>query len=395
MRQVAIIILLHLFTTNINLTCAENYHVMYTNGESGTFNKSCWSGGEEMPCASLELALEGAQYLNSTTVIVEQSQCVGNTTTNDYTSISESEATSECPPWMYPNGTTCECGGSLDRRVICDPALQQVLLHHHCMTYSKFTPNFVVGACPYYVNLRITSRVTPLHGELPINASEVEEAVCGYYNRRGQLCGECKEGYIPAVYSYHHQCNKCTPSPLEWVKYILIAFLPLTVFLILIFILRIRASSPRLKMFIIISQTLTPLFVRDVVATQWYNLHEQIYVRILLAVFGVWNLDFARTLLPPICLNVSTREAIAMDYSVAFYPLVLTALIYGLIELHDHGCKLITCLWKPFHKYLAHFERSGIYVLPLLMLLSPSICYPTQNYLLCQWTCSIPHSCTT
>ena len=317
-----------------------------------------------MPCASLGLALEGAEYLNSTTVIVEQCQPAGNTTSNVCTVISEPEATSnitECPPWMYPNGTACECGASLDRRVICDPALQHVLLNHHqCMTYRQFTQNLVVGACPYYANPRRNEVIAPLHGVLPTNASEVEEAVCGYYNRRGQLCGECKEGYSPAVYSYDLGCKKCTHSPLDWVKYILAAFLPLTVFLVLVFILRIRASSPRLKMFIIICQTATtPVFARHIIST--YSsaaIHEQVYVRILVAVFGIWNLDFFRTLPPTICLNVSTREAMAMDYLAAFYPLVLTILLYALIELHDRGCKLVTCLWKPFHKCSVHFRKT-------------------------------------
>lgn len=153
---------------------------------------------------------------------------------------------------------------------------------------------------------------------------------------------------------YDLGCKKCTPSPLDGVKYILAAFLPLTVFLILVFILRIRASSPRLKMFTIISQTvMSPIFVQVMVATYSSDpIHKQLYVhvRTLVAMFGIWNLDFFHTLLQPICLNVSTREAIAMDYSVAFCPLVLTILIYGLIELDDRGCKQVTCLWKPFHK---------------------------------------------
>lgn len=50
------------------------YRVIYVNSCNGTFNGSCWNGEEEMPCASLELALEGAEYQNSTTAIVEQSQ---------------------------------------------------------------------------------------------------------------------------------------------------------------------------------------------------------------------------------------------------------------------------------------------------------------------------------
>ena len=127
-------------------------------------------------------------------------------------------------------------------------------------------------------------------------------------------------------------------------KYILAAFLPLTVFLIHVFILRIRASSPRLKMFIIISQTVTsPIFVRVMVATCTYSsdpIHKQLYVHVhtLVAMFGIGISIFFRTLLPPICLNVSTWEAIAMDYSVAFSLLQVA----GLRRLH-WGCVLGCC----------------------------------------------------
>jgi len=132
------------------------------------------------------------------------------------------------------------------------------------------------------------------------------------------------------------------------------------------------------------SETKSPCACRAINPALQYSsdpIHKQLYVHVctLVVMFGIWNLDFFHTLLPPICLHVSIREAIAMDYSVAFYPLVLTILIYGLIELNDRGCKHVICLWKPFHKCSVHFRKKWIYVLPLLMLLSPSICYPTQN----------------
>ena len=48
-----------------------------------------------------------------------------------------------------------------------------------------------------------------------------------------------------------------------------------------------------------------------------------IAVRILLAIYGFWNLDFFRTVIPRICLKVDTLQALALDYGIAFYPLAL------------------------------------------------------------------------
>jgi len=345
------------------------YRVIYVNSCNGTFNKSCWNGGEEMPCASLELALEGAEYQNSTTVIVEQSQCVGNTTNDNSTLQPESETilslsknVTECPAWTYLNGTstTCECGDSLGRTIICDSALPHLfILQCYCMTYSNFTRSLVVGVCPYYC-FGTNQSDFPLYSVLPSDASGVE-AVCGHLNRQGQLCGECKEGFTPAVYSYELECVRCSTSlQSNLAKYIFAAFLPQTFFLILVLILRIRASSPKLKAFIILSQIgASPLIIRNTLVNIQANQNPfyEAAVCVILAVYGIWNLDFFRTLLPPICLNVSTRQALAMDYIVAFYPLVLTALLYGIIELHDHGCIMVTWLWKPFHKCFVHFRK--------------------------------------
>ena len=65
---------------------------------------------------------------------------------------------------------------------------------------------------------------------------------------------------------------------------------------------------------------------------------------------GVWNLDFFRTVLPPTCLDISTLQALTLDYAIALYPLVLVMLTYFLIELHDSDCVLIVWIFRPFHK---------------------------------------------
>ncbi len=39
--------------------------------------------------------------------------------------------------------------------------------------------------------------------------------------------------------------------------------------------------------------------------------------RIVLAIYGIWNLDFFRTFMPPICLNISTLQVHAFDYAIA------------------------------------------------------------------------------
>ena len=71
-------------------------------------------------------------------------------------------------------------------------------------------------------------------------------------------------------------------------------------------------------------------------------------------------MDFFVYIVPPFCISnrMSILAVIALDYVVALYPLTLVATIYLLIEVHDRGCWLFNCLWRPFHKFLVHFRKS-------------------------------------
>ena len=77
----------------------------------------------------------------------------------------------------------------------------------------------------------------------------------------------------------------------------------------------------------------------------------------LAALYGVWNLDFFRTLIPHICLEVNTLQALALDYATACYPLLLILVSYVLIELHAHNFRLLVYLWKPFRRFFIYFQK--------------------------------------
>ena len=81
-------------------------------------------------------------------------------------------------------------------------------------------------------------------------------------------------------------------------------------------------------------------------------------LKIAFPLYSFWNLDFLRTVIPDICMNVSTLEALAVDYAVAIYPLFLITLTYVLIELYDHDVGYLVYIWRPFHKVFGIFKRN-------------------------------------
>ena len=73
--------------------------------------------------------------------------------------------------------------------------------------------------------------------------------------------------------------------------------------------------------------------------------------------YGIWNLDFFRSLPLNICLDLTTLQTLALDYAIAVYPLVLLVITYTLIELHARGYRLVLWLWRPFHRCCVRFTR--------------------------------------
>ena len=79
----------------------------------------------------------------------------------------------------------------------------------------------------------------------------------------------------------------------------------------------------------------------------------KILVKFLATVYGIWNLDFFRTIIPPICLDLNPLQALLLDYGVAFYPILLVIIFYILISLHSRDVKVIVWMWRPFQRVLS------------------------------------------
>ena len=371
----------------------QGHQIIYVDTENGTLNSSCWEGGLNQPCGSLELANTGAQRYNSTIAVVLRygtscnipttipispqalfclplpttdnatcrceptvSRCNESATIQKYSSISAQSNNASCPPWFEPFNGTCKCGDSIDGIVNCDETQQEsAIIGCYCMTYNEITETVVAGACLYNCVKRDS-----LYHQMPKTLDKLNNEMCGDFNRDGQLCGECKTNYSPPVYSYNLQCTMCSDGQYNWIKYVAVAFVPLTVFLVLVLCCRISATSPQLNGFVMFSQALSfPTIVRFVL----FLVNKESYpcastaVRILLAIYGLWNLDFFRTLIPRICLKVDTLQVLALDYSIAFYPLALIIVTYVVIELHAHNFRFIVWIWKPFHRCFARFRQ--------------------------------------
>ena len=268
----------------------------------------------------------------------------------------------ECPPWFHrgSQGAGCEAGPQLGGIIWPNmETLQTYLLMCNCITQSNGT--LAVGACLYTCNA-LTG-----YFPLPCDATDLNNFTCAGLNREGQLCGQCIEGHAPPVYSYDLRCVECKDYQYNWLKYLTVAFLPLTVFFCVVTVFSISFTSPLLSGVVLVFQVVASpvqitLFI--LIGESGYFIASKFIASKFLSVFvtsvaGIWNLDFFRLAYDPFCLhpNMTTLHALALDYAIVFYPLLLIMFTYAMVNLHDHHFKPVVWVWKPFKWLLKHIKQ--------------------------------------
>ncbi len=271
-----------------------------------------------------------------------------------------------CPPWFIYNETTskCQCGNDLGGIVKCNDkegAQENAIMDCYCMTHDEKLGT-VVGSCEYNCDYHKDKNAKynrdVLYRPLPLNTSLLNEEMCGL-NREGVLCGRCKKDLQLSAYSFRIMCHNCSTSSLKnWIVYLCVAYIPLTVFFVIVLAFRISATSPKLTTFVVFAQIMSfQAHVRMIILALGAFSNFSWISKIVLTIYGIWNLDFFRVFIPPTCLNISTLQIHALDYAIAVYPLGLVVLTYMLIQLHARGCMPLVVLWLPFRKCYTLLQR--------------------------------------
>ena len=235
----------------------------------------------------------------------------------------------------------------------CDSETGLLLLNDDCVTNNETTGLTEFGQCFYNYGRGHNSYLT-----LPTNASKLTPHTCNKYNRSGTLCGKCKDGHYPLAYSFNMNCVECPNGKSNWWKFMLAAFLPLTVFYFLILFFKINITSSYLQGFVLYCQVLTmPIMVRVVLIaiTNKYILNGYKFYAMFC---GIWNLDMLRSWDLGICLEITSLQTILLDLAIGVYPLLLMILTYTSIKLHDRNTRPLIYFWKPFKVVFSVFGRN-------------------------------------
>ena len=270
----------------------------------------------------------------------------------------------DCPPWFscekhFNNTVNCDCiDNTLGGAIRCDQhALQSYLQVEYCMTYDNDSDITLVGSCPFEVKHKSLQQ---FYIPLPPTLQGLYN-FCQPLNRDGPLCASCKQGYGPAVFSFDLRCYDCSKAYHGWWLFFGLEFSLSTLFFCIIISCRISATTASMNAFVLCSQIVVTCvaFNAPYYEQNLGNFSKSI-VLLLQTVYGFWNLDFFRQIIPPFCVSdsITGSGAVALQYISAFYPICLIITTYVCIELHDRNFRVVVWLWAPFHKCLARFRRA-------------------------------------
>ena len=223
----------------------------------------------------------------------------------------ENNFSGTCPPWSYCDSSSGYCQCSTYNFILqCDDLTNGgQILTCHCLTFNNKTNTTEEGSCLYNCGKFVNVSPSQIYNTLPRNVSDLNEIMCGPFNRTGTLCGECNEGmYLPA-YSYDMACTTCDTSVWSNIcKYLLAAFVPLTLFGFIVLIFKINIPTSQLQSVVLYCQLLSsPIVVRNALIASIYQ-RSNSFVKIFQffgTLYGIWNLDFFRVYSLQICFPLS------------------------------------------------------------------------------------------
>ena len=270
-----------------------------------------------------------------------------------------------CSLGFYCSNDTCQCLKAPRGIVHCrnNGFYNLAVLNCYSATFDVRENLMQVGACAWNCGraseIENISDVIGMYHYFTNVPSDYD--TCKTINRTGTLCGRCLPDHYPLAYSFSFTCAKCNHIRWNWVRYIMAAYLPLTLFYFIVFFFKINTASSHLHSVVLLCQgTSLPAISRIVLLYAVSEGRQNILpgIKVGLSLYGIWNLDFFRPFYTDLCLGIGILPTLALDYAIAAYPLLLMIISYLLIVVYDRNYRFINILWKPFRVIFSLFKEN-------------------------------------
>ena len=246
---------------------------------------------------------------------------------------------------------TCEEQQKLGRN-----DLNVSILTAFCMTHNFSTQQTLLAACPYNHHSFSSS---DFFVTLPSNLSDLNEFMCDFFKRQGDLCKNCADNKEPNMFSAG-VCLNTHNSTVFWFYFIALELVPPTVVFSLILFCKVRATSGPLNAFIFFCQMFYVVVSLQVKTFSnmvgytpqivWNSTSEAVKNSLIQIVGGFYSLWYDQVLFNINfgLVKISTMQVVAIQYLPSLFPLFLIVLSYIIVRLHYNGCRVMVYMWKPF-----------------------------------------------
>ena len=269
--------------------------------------------------------------------------------------------------WYVINNTSlCH---DLRRWLQCEPLTQKLyLVRGICLTFDDDTGGIAVGKCPYTVFQRAHKSVQQSGFiELPSNLSELNDHMCGLWNREGYLCSQCKSGYGLTIPNIFMNCVECKFNNGQgWVFYFMLELIPVVILFVTLSVFRISVVKPPLNAYVAFCQaSLAILFVHSYRFLSPFVIDNPALVQahhLSMMSLGVWSMSFTEFIhgvqFTDFCVDssINIQQMFILTQIKSLFPLLLIFITYVCIKLHTLNCKVIVWLWKPFSRVFTHWN---------------------------------------
>ena len=247
----------------------------------------------------------------------------------------------ECPPGFRIQNEKCECDASSYAGITgCSNSHSYLLPSFWVgMVQDEIMPNvslLVTSSCPLSYCYTPSDSTKTL---LPESHDDLEELICGSNNRKGVVCGSCKENYTVYFHSLDNDCREEYLCHIGYLFYIVSELIPVTIVFVTVVVLNISFTSGAVNGFILFSQLLVSL---NIDASGLIQLPESIqgvksgYT----IIYGFFNLDFFRGYSTSFCLwkGASALDVVAFKYVTIAYALLLVMSVIVFINKCGGQC---------------------------------------------------------
>ena len=254
----------------------------------------------------------------------------------------------ECPPWFFYNSTAkqCECysSPSTEQTVKCTKK-EALLKLGYCMTYEEDS-GFHVARCNSGQVSSLNLTPDNRYIKLPSNVSDLNDYMCGPTNRKGRTCSQCIDGFGIAVFSVEQECVSCIGVWYGVPLYLFIELAPITIFYFIVMFFHINVTSAPMVAFVFYSQLAISSFSHISNKLIFDTTITYHFLKVMASLYGIWNLDFFRLLIPPFCVSphIKPIHVSYLYFISAVYPLCLIAISWIFVHLYSRSFKPIVWL---------------------------------------------------